>query len=198
VRLAQELQEAGASALSVLTDEPFFGGSLQILRDVSAFTEVPRLRKDFILDPYQIYEAALHGADAVLLIVRLLDAAALRLCLETAHELGMDALVEVHADAELDRALEVGARIIGINHRDLDTLQMDMHLSERILARVPSGKILVAESGIHTAADVARMQALGVQALLIGEAIMLSSDVQQKVRALFSEVWEDRPLGGCA
>ena len=189
VSLAQTMEEAGAAALSVLTDEPFFGGHLDFLRDAKQFTEVPVLRKDFILEPYQIYEAAVYEADAVLLIVRLLPQAQLRECLDVAHRLGMEALVEVHAQEELATALAAGARILGINHRDLQTFQMDMTLSERLIPRIPSGCVIVAESGIQTPEDVQRMQRLGVHALLIGESLMVSPDVSAKIRQLFAGTW---------
>ncbi|HEX9780621.1 MAG TPA: indole-3-glycerol phosphate synthase TrpC [bacterium] len=193
VRLAQELEEAGASALSVLTDERFFGGSQDILRDVRAFTELPVLRKDFILEPYQVYESAALGADAVLLIVRALDAPALSACLAASEELGMDALVEIHAEEELDAALAGGARLIGINHRDLATFELDPGLSERLVGRIPAGCVVVAESGVRTSADVARMAGLGVHALLIGEALMIAPDAGARVRELFGALWSGPP-----
>lgn len=189
VSLAQTLQEAGASALSVLTDEPFFGGHLDFLRDVKQFTEVPVLRKDFVMDPYQIYEAAWYGADAVLLIVRVLSAPQLIACLQTADTVGLDALVEVHSDEELQVAARAGARIIGINHRDLDTFQMDPQLTEHLLPKLPAGAIAVAESGFQHPEEIRRMQQLGVHALLIGEALMSAPDVGAKVRELFAGVW---------
>jgi indole-3-glycerol phosphate synthase len=189
VSLAQEAESAGASALSVLTDEPFFSGRLQYLRDARQFTELPVMRKDFIIDAYQVYEAADFGADAVLLIVRILKESALAQCLQTARQLGMEALVEVHAESELNTALDCGARIIGINHRDLDTLQMDMGLSARLVPKLPKGVVAVAESGIQTASDVASMRKLGVQAVLIGEALMTAPSISEKVSELFGLVW---------
>jgi indole-3-glycerol phosphate synthase len=189
VRLAQELEQAGASALSVLTDEPFFGGHLEFLRDAQQFTELPILRKDFILDPYQVYEAALHRAHAVLLLVRILTSGQLDLLLQTAQDLGLDALVEVHNHAELDRALGAGATLIGINHRDLQTFTMDMSLSERLIAKIPKTCTVVAESGIQTPEDVARMRELGVHALLIGESLMVAPSPAAKVRELFAGIW---------
>lgn len=189
VSLAQSLQEAGASALSVLTDEPFFGGHLDFLRDVKHFTEVPVLRKEFIIDPYQVYEAALYEADAVLLIVRVLPEPLLVRCLQAAARLGVEPLVEVHSEAELEVAVRVGAHAIGINHRDLTSFQLDARLSERLVPRIPAGKLIVAESGIQTTEDVKRMQRLGVHAVLIGEALMTAADPTAKVRELFSGVW---------
>ncbi len=189
VALAQEMQEAGAHALSVLTDEHFFGGSLDFLRTVKQFTDIPALRKDFIIDPYQIYQAAAYQADAILLLVCALNDEQLNEYIRLAASLGMDALVEIHADDELQRAIDAEAQIIGINHRDLKTFEMDMQLSERLMGRMPAGKVIVAESGIHTAADVARMQDLGAHALLIGESLMVAENVGNKIQELFGAIW---------
>ena len=189
VSLAQTLEAAGASALSVLTDEPYFGGHLEFLRDVKQFTEVPVLRKDFIVDPYQVYEAAFYEADAVLLIVRILTEEQLIACLQAADLVGIEALVEVHNEAELKSAVGAGAHLLGINHRDLRTFQIDPTLSERLVPRIPAGKVIVAESGIQTAEDVQRMKRLGVHALLIGEALMTAPDPAAKVRELFLGTW---------
>ncbi|MBI2885313.1 MAG: indole-3-glycerol phosphate synthase TrpC [Candidatus Omnitrophica bacterium] len=189
VSLAQQLQEAGASALSVLTDEQFFSGCLDFLRDAHQFTEVPCLRKDFILEPYQIYEAAIYEADAVLLIVAALSDDTLRDCLQTATRLEMAALVEVHAEAELQRALTAGAQVIGINHRDLRTFQMYPDLTDRLVPQIPRDRLIVAESGIQTPQDLLRLRDLGVHAVLIGEALMTAPDVRAKVRELFTGVW---------
>ena len=188
VSLAQTLEGAGAAALSVLTDERYFGGHLEFLRDVKQFTELPVLRKDFIVDPYQMYEAALYQADAVLLIVRILTEELLGQCLQVAETLGIEPLVEVHNEQELSVALAAGARVIGINHRDLGTFTMDPTLSARLVPRIPAGKIIVAESGIQTADDLQRLQRLGVHAVLIGEALMTVPDPAAKVRELFGRV----------
>lgn len=184
VSLAQSLEEAGAAALSVLTDETFFGGSLDILRDVKQFTELPVLRKDFIVDPYQVYEAAFYGADAVLLIVRVLQEERLVECLQAADRVGIEPLVEVHSEGELRTALSAGAHAIGINHRDLGTFQLDPGLSERLVPKIPSDKVIIAESGLQTPQDLQRMRALGVHAVLIGEALMTAPDPGAKVREL--------------
>ena len=189
VHLAQTLQEAGAAALSVLTDEMYFGGSLDFLRDAKQFTEIPVLRKDFIVDPYQIYEAAFYGADAVLLIVRILTEEMLAACLQAADRVGLEPLVEVHSLAELKVALSVGAHVIGINHRDLRTFAIDPTLAEQLMPHIPAGKVVVAESGIQTAEDVQRLKRLGVHAVLIGEALMLAPDPAAKVRELFAGTW---------
>ena len=189
VSLAQQLQGAGAAALSVLTDECYFGGHLEFLRDVKAFTEVPVLRKDFIIDPYQVYEAACYGADAVLLIVRILTGEVLAECLRAAEAVNLDALVEVHSSADLALALSVGSRIIGINARDLRTFQVEEGLVEQLMPRIPAGKIVVAESGIQRPEDVARLQRLGVHAVLIGEALMTAPDPAAKIKELFAGTW---------
>ena len=186
VSLAQSLEEAGAAALSVLTDESFFGGHLEFLRDAKQFTAIPALRKDFILEPYQVYEAALYQADAVLLIVRILDEPRLQACMAAAASLGIEPVVEVHAEDELDAAVRAGARVIGINHRDLATFHLDPGLSARLIPRIPSGTVIVAESGIQTVADVDRMRRLGVHALLVGEALMTAPDPAAKARELFA------------
>lgn len=189
VSLAQTLAQAGAAALSVLTDEYYFGGHLDFLRDAKQFTDVPVLRKDFIVDPYQVYEAASYQADAVLLIARILSEEALVVCLQAADTVGVEPFVEVHSEADLRVALSVGARVIGINHRDLRTFAMDPSLSEQLIPKIPAGKVLVAESGIQTAEDVARMRRLGVHALLIGEALMRAPDPAAKIRELFTDTW---------
>ena len=189
VSLAQELQSAGASALSVLTDETYFGGHLDFLRDAKQFTEVPVLRKDFIVDPYQVYEAALYEADAVLLIVRLLTEEELSLCMQVADKLGLEPVVEVHSEPELRMALACGAHVIGINHRDLGTFQIDSTLTAKLVPLVPAGKIIVAESRIQKPEDVQRMKQLGVHAVLIGEALMTAPDAAAKVQELFRGTW---------
>jgi len=189
VSLAQTLQEAGASALSVLTDEPYFGGHLDFLRDAKQFTELPVLRKDFVIDPYQVYEAAFYGADAILLIVRILTEEQLTACMQAADTLGLEPLLEVHSEGELRIALSVGAHAIGINHRDLATFQLDPTLSDQLIPKVPAGKVIVVESGVQKAEDVQRIKRLGAHAVLIGEALMTAPDPPAKVRELFKGVW---------
>lgn len=189
VSLAQMLQEAGAAALSVVTDERYFGGSLDFLRDVQQFTEIPVLRKDFIVDPYQVYEAAVYEADAVLLIVRMLTEDVLRACLQAADRVGIEPLVEVHSAEDLKIALRAGVHVIGINHRDLRTFEIDPDLSQALVPTIPAGKVIVAESGLRTAKEVARMKSLGVHAVLIGEALMTAPDPAVKVRELFTGIW---------
>lgn len=191
--LARTYIESGADALSILTDVRFFGGSLQYLKAIREFQAshpdlpgVPLLRKDFILDPYQIWEARAYGADALLLIVAALEDATLRELLDLTEELGMDALVEVHDEAELDRALAGGASIVGVNNRNLRTFEVSLATTERLAQRLIecNRPVLVAESGIHAAADVQRLRALGADAILVGEAIVTAPDIAAKVREL--------------
>lgn len=169
-------ERAGAVALSVLTDETHFGGSLEDLRAARAASDLPILRKDFIVDPYQLYEAAASGADAVLLIVRALEDGALRALHEEARGLGLDCLVEVHDAGELERALRLGAETIGINNRNLDRGTVEISTTYELLPGVPEGKAVVAESGISTRAELEELARAGVDAVLIGEALMRSAD----------------------
>ena len=182
--LASAYEAGGAAAISVLTDERFFQGSLDDLRTVRQHAGLPVLRKDFVIDPYQIIEARVAGADAVLLIVAVLSDGDLVSLYQLVRELGMAALVEVHDEAELARALEIGPRIVGINNRDLRTFHVDLETTARLRARVPKDVVLVAESGVHTPADVARLSAIGADAMLIGEALVRAPDVGQKIREL--------------
>jgi indole-3-glycerol phosphate synthase len=175
VRIAREYEAAGAACLSVLTDENFFQGSAEHLRQVRAAVKLPLLRKDFIIDPRQILEAREMGADAILLIVRILNDRTLKGLHGVAAECGLTVLVEVHDEAELDRAMAIGARLIGVNNRDLDTFKVDLGTTERLAAKA-KGKLLVAESGIHTRADVERVQKAGAGAILVGEALMKNPD----------------------
>jgi indole-3-glycerol phosphate synthase len=175
VGTAASYEASGARAISVLTDREYFGGSVKDLQDVVSAVHIPVLRKDFIINELQIVEARAHGASAILLIVRLLDAQQLTDLRQTAEQLGMHALVEIHNEAELDSAMQSGSRIIGINNRDLDTLAIDLGVSERILPRIPKAVIAIAESGLKTAADVQRMANAGADAVLVGEALMRES-----------------------
>jgi indole-3-glycerol phosphate synthase len=172
VAIARNYARAGAEAISVLTDEQFFQGRLEYLAAIRDAVSVPLLRKDFILDEVQVAEAAAAGADAILLIVAALDQERLVRLKETAALYQLDALVEVHTLAELGRALETDARIIGINNRNLATFEVDLRVTELLSEQVPAGILLVSESGIKTADDIARVQACGVNAVLIGEALM--------------------------
>ena len=166
----------GATCLSVLTDRDFFQGADAHLQAARAACDLPVLRKDFVLDEYQIWEARALGADCILLIVAALNDSQLRQLLTCAHAAGLDALVEVHDEAELARALQTPARLIGINNRDLRSFETRLDTTLRLKARVPQERLLVSESGIHTPADIARLRAAGVNAFLVGEAFMQTRD----------------------
>ena len=185
--VARDYLDAGAAAISVLTDAPFFAGSLDDLRAVAAVAHAasrPVLRKDFLVDPYQIVEARAAGADAVLLIAALLDGEKLRSMLDAVHAWGMEALVEVHDAKELDAALMAEARIIGINNRDLRTFTVDLATTERLACLVPRDRVIVAESGVHGPRDVKRLTAAGANAVLVGESLMTAADRRAAVRSL--------------
>jgi indole-3-glycerol phosphate synthase len=184
VALASEYESSGASAISVLTDSHFFQGSLDDLRRIRERVGLPVLRKDFLLEPYQVFEARAAGADAVLLITAALTGARLKELLELVGKTGMGALVEVHDEREMKIALGAGPRIVGVNNRDLRTFEVDLETTERLRPMVPEGVLFVAESGIHTRRDVERMAEIGVDAVLVGEAILRSADVGSKVRRL--------------
>ncbi|MBL0058364.1 MAG: indole-3-glycerol phosphate synthase TrpC [Elusimicrobia bacterium] len=181
---ARAYTRAGARALSILTEPRFFGGKLEHLGLARQASGLPVLRKDFIVDPYQVVEARAHGADAVLLIVRLLTDWELGMLQSLAHDFSMEALVEIHDAAELKRAEKIGARLIGINSRNLDTLAMDPRAFEKWVPRAPQGAVLVAESGIKTAADVHRLAALGVNAMLVGESLLKQKNLESAARVL--------------
>lgn len=182
--LARAYATHGAAALSVLTDAPFFQGHLDHLRTAREAAGLPALRKDFIIDPYQIVEARAAGADAVLLIVAALDDAQIRDFAALARELGMAALVEVHNADELTRALRSEPRLVGINNRDLHTFEVDLTTTLTLRERVPADVVLVAESGIHAPEDVARLRDANVDAMLVGEALVTAADVGAQVRRL--------------
>jgi indole-3-glycerol phosphate synthase len=186
VKVARMYADAGAAAVSVLTDRQYFGGELSDLERVGAAVDVPLLRKDFTIDVLQLYEARAAGAAAVLLIVRILDDAQLRDFGQLATELGLAALVEVHDDAELDRALGAGARVLGVNNRDLATFVTDLGVTERLASRVPGDIVLVGESGIRTAVDVERLAGAGVDAVLVGEALMRAREPARLLTELSS------------
>ena len=205
VRIAKEYEAAGASCLSVLTDEKFFQGSLDYLRQIRAAVKLPLLRKDFMVDERQILEAIEWGADAILLIVAILDDERLRRFHELAKSAGLAVLVEVHDEAELERAVAIGAELIGVNNRDLKTFKVDLANTERLAAilkrrtgvspvsnlKKENGggqdacpRLLVAESGIHTRADVERLAKCGASAILVGESLVRGGDIQAKVKEL--------------
>lgn len=184
VALAHAYEHNGAAAISVLTDEHFFRGNLGHLQAVRQIVGLPVLRKDFVLDPYQVYEARAAGADAVLLIVAVLSDDELKKLHALTHELGMAALVEVHNAAELERALRIDPSIVGVNNRDLRTFEVDLETTARLRPLIPADVILVAESGVHTRADVARLTAIGVDAMLVGESLVRAEDIGHKIQEL--------------
>ncbi len=184
VRLARTYEAGGASAISVLTEPHFFQGSLEHLAAVREAVAVPVLRKDFIVDPYQVYQARAYGADAILLICAVLDDAQLQSLLELAHALGMCCLVEVHDEQEARRAVASGARMIGVNNRDLRDFHVDLELTGRLRHLIPRDRVLVSESGLRTADDLAKMSLWQVSAILVGEALVTARDVAGQVRAM--------------
>ena len=184
LQIAKEYEAAGADAISVLTEPKWFLGSDTYLKEIASAVSTPCLRKDFTVDDYMIYEAKLLGASAVLLICAILDDAQLREYLAICEDLGLSALVEAHDDAEVDRALAAGARILGVNNRNLKTFTVDTENSSRLRARIPRDVIFVSESGVKTAEDVAGLAAIGADAVLIGETLMRAPDKTAKLREL--------------
>jgi indole-3-glycerol phosphate synthase len=193
--LAKELEEAGAAALSVLTDEEFFQGSLENLRMASAAVKVPCLRKDFIVDEFQLLEARANSADAVLLIVAALTNAELNRLAVGAGLHGLDVLCEVHDEGELQRVLDAGCDLIGVNTRDLRTFKVDVETAFRLAERLPKGVLRVAESGIRSGDDIARLRAAGYQAFLIGESLMRAEKPGEALRVLVSSTQYRVPSG---
>ena len=184
VQIAKEYEAAGASAISVLTEPFYFKGHDAHLQGIANEVSIPLLRKDFTVDSYMIYEAKLLGASAVLLICTLLDFDTLAKYIDIAHSIGLSALVETHSEEEVDMALKAGARIIGVNNRNLKTFEVDMTLSERLIKLVPPNIIFVSESGIKTPNDVAKLRDIGANAVLIGETIMRSNDKYNEILRL--------------
>lgn len=176
VAIACAYERAGAAAISVLTDEPFFQGKLEYLRMIQDAVKLPLLRKDFLIDGYQVWEARACGADAVLLIVAALDDATLASLDATARDLGMDVLVEVHDREELERALRVEPDLIGVNNRDLKTFEVDLETTRTLLPLRPPGAVMVSESGFHTREEIDRMREWGTDAFLIGESLLRAAD----------------------
>ena len=183
-KLAAELADAGAAALSVLTEEDFFAGSLTNLKEARAAVEIPVLRKDFIFDPWQIWEARAAGADSFLLISAVLEQDLLKGLLELGRQLGMEALVEIHSREELVRALDAGARIVGVNARDLTTFKVNHDLALELADAIPDSCVAVAESGIHSHEDVERLLGAGFDAFLIGEQLMKHAQPGDELRRL--------------
>ncbi len=190
--LAKAYARGGASCLSVLTDQPYFRGEDAHLTAARGAADLPVLRKDFMVDPYQIAESRALGADCVLLIMAALDDGLARELEALALAQGMDVLIEVHDEAELDRALGLTAPLIGINNRDLKTLEVDLATTERLAPRVPEGRTIVAESGLRTPADLRRMAAVGARCFLVGESLMAEADVEAATRALLAAPAEQR------
>jgi indole-3-glycerol phosphate synthase len=185
--IAQMYSGNGAAAISVLTEGKYFQGEPFHIRRARKYMPLPIMRKDFIVDPYQVYEARAAGADAILLIAAALGDAQLADLHALAHEVGLAALVEVHDEDEMERAARVGAPLLGVNNRDLKTFNIDLGTTARLAALAPEGVTLVAESGVRSAEDVRRMGALGVHAVLVGEALVKSNDVAEAVRAFSSQ-----------
>mgnify|MGYP000851934433 CR=1 FL=1 len=193
--IAMEYEEAGAHAISVLTEPEYFKGRDQFLKEISELVSTPTLRKDFIIDAYQIYESKLLGADAVLLICALLDNHTLNRYLEICDELGLSALVEAHTEEEVASAIEAGARLIGVNNRNLKTFEVDIHTCIALRELVPEHIIYVAESGISSREDIAMLEKAGVDAVLIGEALMRSSDKKTMLSYLKANSSKSAPAG---
>jgi indole-3-glycerol phosphate synthase len=185
VELARIYAQNGAAAISVLTEERYFGGSLEHLAAIGeAMDNIPLLRKDFIFDPYQVYESRAGGASALLLIVAILSDSELSELLSLSHELGLMCLVEVHNQAEVERAIMSGAQIIGINNRDLKTFAVDLETTGRLRSLIPQDRIVVSESGIKDRGDVQKLRKWGVDAMLVGEALVTAGDIDKKVKEL--------------
>lgn len=185
--IAQSYARGGAACLSVLTDVDFFQGGDIYLQQAREACSLPVIRKDFIIDPYQVYEARSIGADCILLILACLEDDRLRELNDLAHQLGMDVLMEVHDERELERALQIDNRLIGINNRNLRTFEVSLETTLRMLDRIPDERLVVTESGIHAPEDVAFMRRHGVHAFLVGEAFMRAADPGRKLQELFSD-----------
>lgn len=198
--IARGYFEAGAAAISVITEEKYFKGKLEYLSGLRGNMRIPLLRKDFIFDEYQIFESRVAGADALLLIVAVLGKDRLKELLELTHSLGMSALVEVHDEAETEIALESGAKIIGVNNRDLKTFKTDINTTIRLAPYIPRDRVLVSESGINTHEDILKLREWGVEAFLIGEALMREENFRKKLKELRGEkpspdqdLWNHKP-----
>ena len=180
--IAQEYEKGGADAISVLTEPHFFQGDIEYLTGIRRYAKPPLLRKDFIVDEYQVLEALVYGADFILLIAKCLEKKRLKELLNYTWHLGMDALIEIHDKDDLKKAIYAGANIIGINHRNLETFEMDMDLSKKLIPMIPNGKIIVAESGINNKETIVELNRHGVDAFLIGEYFMRKENISEAVR----------------
>jgi len=185
INIAMKYEAGGAYAISVLTDKEFFKGDIKYLSEIKNTVNLPVLRKDFIIDPYQIYEARAAGADLVLLIARILTKEKIDAFLTLSYKLGMECLVEVHDNGELEKVMETEAAIIGINNRNLDTFETNLETTLQLCYRIPADKIIVSESGIKTRAEVLILEEAGIDAILIGESLMRSNDISRKITELF-------------
>ncbi len=182
--IAQEYEKGGADAISVLTEPHYFKGNLEYLTGIRRYVATPLLRKDFIVDEYQILEALVYGADFILLIAKALSKKELKSLLEYTWRLGMDALVEIHDKEDLTKAIFAGANIIGVNHRNLDTFEMDMSLTEKLMPLIPNGKIIVAESGLNDKETIVHLSKVGADAFLIGEHFMRKENISESLQEL--------------
>ncbi|MDD5451277.1 MAG: indole-3-glycerol phosphate synthase TrpC [Desulfovibrionales bacterium] len=190
--VAMEYEMGGAAAISVLTDREFFAGDIAFLPQVRRTVSLPVLRKDFLIDPYQVYEARAYGADAILLIAAILGNRELKSFLDLTHGLGMEALVEVHDEHELHRVLETGAGVIGINNRNLKDFTVSLEATFNLCRKIPAGKIIVSESGIKTRSDIVRLEEAGIQAVLIGETLMRAPDRTKAIMELLGKSDQDK------
>jgi indole-3-glycerol phosphate synthase len=185
--IASEYESGGAAAMSIVTEPEFFRGSRQWVARAARAAELPVIMKDFVVEPQQVFQAVVAGADALLLLASLLDAKTIALFIDFLDEYGVDALVEVHDEDELQRAIDAGARLIGVNNRDLRTFKVDLGTSERLAAKIPTGVIRVAESGIRSHDDIRRLRACGFDAFLVGESLLRQNDRAAAVRRLRGE-----------